>query len=53
MRFVIFLINEYWILNIGLEVVVVVVVVVVAAAAAAAAEEEEDNRIRTENTEEK
>jgi len=46
-RFVIFLINEYWILNIGLEVVVVVV------AAAAAAAEEEDNRIRTENTEEK
>ena len=53
MRFVIFLINEYWILNIGLEVVVVVVVVAAAAAAAAAAEEEEDNRIRTENTEEK
>jgi len=52
-RFVIFLINEYWILNIGLEVVVVVVVVAAAAAAAAAAEEEEDNRIRTENTEEK
>jgi len=52
-RFVIFLINEYWILNIGLEVVLVVVVVAAAAAAAAAAEEEEDNRIRTENTEEK